>query len=45
MIEVVTDKKVSGSLVSDSLASLTIKVEGELFGSQVSKNIIVPQIV
>ena len=41
-IEVVTDKEVSGSLVSDTSASLTIKVEGELLGSQVSKNIAIP---
>ena len=44
-IEVVTDKKVAGSLVSDTSLSVTIKVKGELLGSQVSEDIAVPRIV
>ena len=44
-IEVVTDKEASGSLVSDTSASLTIKVEGELLGSQVRKNVAIPWVV
>ena len=42
-IEVIADKEVLGSLVSDTSASLMIKVEGELLGSQVSKNIAIPR--
>ena len=45
MIEVIADKEVSGSLVSDTSASLTIKVEGEILGSQVGKNISIPRVV
>ena len=44
-IEVVTDKKVAGSLVSDTSSSITIKVKGKLLGSQVSEDIAVPGIV
>ena len=44
-IEVVADKEVSGSLVSDTSASFTIKVEGKLLGSQISKNIAIPWFV
>ena len=44
-IEVVADKEVSGGLVSDASVSLTIKVKGELLGSQVSKNVAIPWVV
>ena len=44
-IKVVTDKKVSGGLVSDKATSLTVKMEGELLGSQISKNIAIPQVI
>ena len=44
-IEVVTNKKVSGGLVSDTSTSLTVKVEGELLGSQISKNIAIPRVI
>ena len=44
-IEVVADKEVSGGLVSDASASLTIKVKGEILGSQVSKNVAIPWVV
>ena len=45
MIEVVTDKKVVRSLVSDTSSSVTIKVKSELLGSQVSEEIAVPRII
>ena len=45
MIEIVTDKKVAGGLVSNTSLSITIKVEGELLGSQVSEDISIPRIV
>ena len=44
-IEVVTDKKVARSLVSDTSSSVTIKVKSELLGSQVSEDIAIPRIV
>ena len=44
-IEVVTDKKVARSLVSDTSSSVMIKVKSELLGSQVSEDISVPRIV
>ena len=44
-IEVVTDKKVVGGLVSDTSSSGTIKVKGEILGSQVSKDVTVPRVI
>ena len=44
-VEVIADKEVSGSLVSDTSASLRIDVEGEILGSQVSKNIAIPRVI
>ena len=44
-IEFVTDKKVAGSLESDTSSSVTIKVKSELLGSQVSEDIAIPRII
>ena len=45
MIKVVTDQKVERGLVSDTSSSITIKMKGEILGSQVSKDVTVPTMV
>lgn len=44
-IEVITDKKVARSLVSDTSSSIAIKMKSEILGSQLSEDIAVPRII
>ena len=43
--KVIADKKVARGLVLDTLSSITIKMKGEILGSQLSKDVTVPRVV
>ena len=45
MIKVVIDQKVARGLVLGMSSSITIKMKGEILGSQVSKDVIVLRVV